>query len=66
LPWAAKLNESNFELTPQENSALLIESYQVLAEEHTEESIDFLLDALHQGQPDNIPILAGILLKALQ
>jgi HEAT repeat protein len=66
LPWAAKLNESNFELTPQENSALLIESYQVLAEEHTEESIDFLLDSLHQGQPANIPILAGILLKALQ
>ena len=66
LPWALKLSESNFELTPEESSSLLIESYQVLANKHDEKSIAFLLKALQDGKNANTPILAGILLKALQ
>lgn len=66
LPWAARLSESNFDLTPEESSSLLIESYQVLAERHDENSIEFLLNALQEGENKNIPVLAGILLRALQ
>jgi HEAT repeat protein len=66
LPWAARLSESNFDLTPEESSSLLIESYQVLAEKHDEKSIEFLLSALEEGENKNIPVLAGILLRALQ
>lgn len=66
LPWATRLAESHFELTPEESSSLLIESYQVLANKHDEKSIAFLLRALQDGDNKNTPILAGILLKALQ
>jgi len=66
LPWAARLTESNFDLTPEESSSLLIESYQVLAERHDEKSIDFLLTTLQDGENKNLPVLAGILLRALQ
>lgn len=66
LPWAARLSESNFDLTPEESSSLLIESYQVLAERHDEKSIDFLLTTLQDGENKNLPVLAGILLRALQ
>lgn len=66
LPWAARLSESHFDLTPEESSSLLIESYQVLAERHDEKSIDFLLSTLQEGENKNLPILAGILLRALQ
>ena len=41
LPWATRLAESHFELTPEESSSLLIESYQVLANKHDEKSITF-------------------------
>ena len=66
LPWAARLSESKFELTPEESSSLLIESYQVLAERHDEKSIDFLLSTLQEGDNKNLPVLAGILLRAIQ
>jgi hypothetical protein len=66
LPWAARLSDSNFDLTPEESSSLLIESYQVLAERHDEKSIEFLISALEEGENKNIPVLAGILLRALQ
>ena len=58
--------ESNFELTPEENSRLLIESYAALAERHDSKSIDALLLALKEGSPKNRPLIAGLLLRAIQ
>lgn len=66
IPLNSRLSDYSFELTPEENSALLIESYQYLAESHSEENIDFLLDAIRQANPKNVTLLAGILLKAVQ
>lgn len=61
-----RLSSSPFELTPEERSHLLIEAYQSLSERHDEAAIDLLLDALREGNPKNRPVLAGLLIHALQ
>lgn len=58
--------ESSFELTPEENSRLLIESFTALAERHDDKGIDALLFALKEGKEKNRPLLAGLLLRAIQ
>ncbi len=68
LPWDVKLSEkaTPFDLTPEENSHLLIEAYQTLALAHDEKSIDTLLDGLREGHPKNRPVLAGLLIQSIQ
>ncbi|MBM3208408.1 MAG: HEAT repeat domain-containing protein [Chlamydiae bacterium] len=66
LAWGSRLTDTPFELTPQESSSLLIQAYQVLAEKHEEQSIETILDAMRDGEPKNLPIMAGILLRAMQ
>lgn len=58
--------ETTFELTPEENSRLLIESYGALADRHDDKSIDALLFALKEGKEKNRPLIAGLLLRAIQ
>lgn len=65
LPWNLRLVESPYSLTPEESSALLIHSYETLASLQEPETIDFLLEALELGNPQNRPVLAGILLHTL-
>lgn len=57
---------SHFELTPEESSRLLIEMYQALADRHDDKGIDILLDGIRSGNSKNRPVLAGLLLRALQ
>lgn len=68
LPWNVRLSDKNtpFELTPEENSRLLIECYQTIVEEHDEMSIEILLEGLQTGHPKNRPVLAGLLIQAIQ
>lgn len=54
-----------FELSPEENSALLIDSCLSLAEKHDEKSIDILLMLLKEGNPKNRSLLAAVLLNTL-
>ena len=65
LPWNVRLSESPYTLTPEENSSLLIHSYETLARQQDNEAIDFLLEAIELGNPQNRPVLAGILLHTL-
>lgn len=58
--------KSPFELTPEENAQLLISCYQTLAERHDPQGIDLLLDGLENGHINNRPVLAGLLMYALQ
>lgn len=55
-----------FSLDPEETSALLLQSFEAIAEKHDLEGIDILLDAIHDGNAKNRYALAGLLLKALQ
>ncbi len=68
LPWNVRINEKStaFELTPEENSNLLILCYQTLAERHDEMSIDIILEGLKSGHAKNRSVLAGLLICALQ
>jgi len=68
LAWNVRFSDKNtaFELTPEENSRLLIECYQTLAMTHEENCIDILLDGLKTGSSNNRPILAGLLIQAIQ
>lgn len=68
LPWNVKISEKSnaFELTPEENSRLLILCYQTLAERHDEMSIDIILEGLKSGHAKNRFVLAGLLICALQ
>jgi len=56
----------NYQLTPQENSALLVEALMLFAHAHETASIDLLLEVLRNGHPNNQPVIAGLLMKALE
>lgn len=68
LAWNVRFSDKNtaFELTPEENSRLLIECYQTLTLTHEENCIDILLEGLKTGNGNNRPILAGLLIQAIQ
>ncbi|MCF7806597.1 MAG: HEAT repeat domain-containing protein [Simkaniaceae bacterium] len=56
---------SNYHLTPEENSALLVESFEAIARKHETLSIDCILNALKDGNIKNRPALGGLLLLAI-
>ncbi|PCI95424.1 hypothetical protein COB11_02200 [Candidatus Aerophobetes bacterium] len=56
----------SFQLTPQENSALLIESLMMIVEKHDESGIDLLLDVIRNGNEKNRAVIAGLLMKTLE
>ncbi len=56
---------SNYQLSPQDRSALLIESFDTLATKHEIEGISLLLEAMKDGHPKNRYALAGLLLKSI-
>jgi HEAT repeat protein len=67
LPMPLQLQEaSTFELTPEENSHLLIESCLAIAKMPGNEGIDLLLRAMKEGHVNNRFLLAGLLLQVLQ
>jgi hypothetical protein len=57
---------SPHELTLEDNSRILIDIYQTLAEKQRETSLDILLRAMRDGNQKNRYVLAGLLLRALQ
>lgn len=61
-----RLPEAAFELTPEENSRLFIDSLEAIAERHEEKGIDLLLTLILEGNPKNRPLLAGLLLQMIQ
>ena len=61
LPWHLR---KNYELTPEETTRLLLESYAALA--GTKNGIDILLNGLKYGHPNNRFALAGLLIHCLQ
>ncbi|MBS0625326.1 MAG: HEAT repeat domain-containing protein [Verrucomicrobia bacterium] len=66
LPWKYRLEQSDFSLTPDETSRLLIESFLSIANQRDEKSIDFLLKAIQHGNPQNRYALMGLLMRATE
>lgn len=57
---------THFDLTPEENSRLVLEIYTALANSHDEKTLDLLLEVFKEGSEVNRCILAGVLLQTLQ
>jgi hypothetical protein len=66
LPWKYRLEQSDFTLTPDETSRLLIESFLSIANQRDAKSIDFLLKAIQHGNPQNRYALMGLLMRATE
>lgn len=66
LPWKFRLEQSDYSLTPDETSHLLIESFLSVANRRDERSIDFLLEAIEQSNPINRYALIGLLMRATE
>jgi len=68
-PITTKANtETNFtfQLTPKENSALLIQTLLLFSLSHEEKAIEIILEMIKSGHPNNRPILAGLLMKTIE
>ncbi len=66
LPWKYRLEQSDYTLTPEETSRLLIEAFVSIASRRDEKSIAFLLEAIRAGNPHNRYALMGLLMKATE
>ncbi len=66
LPWHLRKNNTSYELTPQESTRLLLETYQALSDRHDEQGIEILLQGLKNAHPKNRYAIAGLLIHALQ
>ncbi|MBU6382987.1 MAG: HEAT repeat domain-containing protein [Verrucomicrobia bacterium] len=66
LPWKYRLEQTDYTLTPEETSRLLIESFLSIASQREEKSIAFLLEAIQNGNPANRYALMGLLMKATE
>ncbi|HSX37290.1 MAG TPA: hypothetical protein VLE95_00490 [Chlamydiales bacterium] len=66
LPWKFRLEQSDYALTPDETSHLLIEAFLSIANRRNEKSIDFLLEAIQFSHPANRYALIGILMRATE
>lgn len=65
LPWKLRL-ESEYTLTPEETSQLLVDSFIAVASRQDEKSIDFLIKAIKLGNPLNRYALVGLLMRATE
>ncbi|MBS0628391.1 MAG: HEAT repeat domain-containing protein [Verrucomicrobia bacterium] len=65
LPWNMRLTDT-YTLTPEESSSLVIGAYETLLNKQENLGIDLLLEAISSGHSHNRPVLAGILIHALQ
>jgi HEAT repeat protein len=63
LPWEAR-EQSKYELTPEETSRLLVDTFEAFARVQNDKGIDVLLEAIANGNEKNKYALAGLLIRA--
>lgn len=66
LPWKFRLEQSDYTLTPEETSKLLIDAFFAIASRRSERSISCLLDSIQSGNPKNRYVLMGLLMRATE
>jgi HEAT repeat protein len=66
LPWKFRMEQSDYTLSAEETSRLLIESFLSIASRRDEKSIAFLLEAIRAGNEQNRYALMGLLMKATE
>jgi len=66
VPFLIRFKDTNYQLTAEETSQLLIETYLAVASRQNEKMITLLIDAIQTGKIMNRYVLAGLLLKATE
>jgi HEAT repeat protein len=66
LPWKYRMDQSDYTLSAEETSRLLIDAFLSIANRRDEKSIAFLLDAIQLGNPQNRYALMGLLMRATE
>lgn len=66
VPLDRRHDATGYQLTPQETSRLLVESFEALATTRDTDSLLVLLDTIQKGNARNRYALAGLLLRATQ
>lgn len=66
LPWKYRMEQSDYTLSAEETSKLLIDSFLSIANRREEKSITLLLNAMKQGKPENRYALMGLLMRATE
>ncbi len=66
VPLSARIKNSNYDLSAEESSRLLVEMYMSLAQKQDERLIDILIEMIKEGKPSNRYALGGLLLRAIE
>ncbi len=66
LPWKFRMEQTDYTLSPEETSKLLIDAFFSIASRRSERSIAFLLEAIQHGNPINRYALMGLLMRATE
>lgn len=66
LPWKYRMEQSDYSLSAEETSRLLIDSFLAIANRRDEKSITMLIQAMQQGNPQNRYALMGLLMRATE
>lgn len=64
IPWEMRDEAGPYQLTPQEKSRLLIDSFEALTQSQDDFGINVLLNAIKSGNTKNKYALAGLLIRA--
>jgi HEAT repeat protein len=65
LPRELRDQEDTYQLTPQDNSSLLIASFESFVANRDEQGVDILLEAIDKGNKKNKYALAGLLMRCV-
>jgi len=66
VPWEMRSNMNNYQLTPKEESRLLVEAFEAFGAQQDERGIEALVEAIQNGNAKNKYALAGLLILATQ
>jgi len=66
LPWKYRMDQSDYTLSAEETSKLLIDSFLSIANRRDEKSIALILNAIQLGNPQNRCALMGLLMRATE
>jgi len=66
LPWKYRMSQSDYTLSAEETSRLLIETFLSIANRRDEKSISLILDSIQHGNPQNRYALMGLLMRATE
>ena len=64
VPLSYRSGLTNYQMTPEETSRLLIESFESFLQVHDDRGISVLINTIQNGNKNNKFILAGLLMRA--